>query len=90
MALSFTERFRTSLGRKKMRVVDVTHDGSTTAITPANLDLNYVDVALVTASTIAVSAGTTTLPDLTTNNGAALAVTALSSGSITTIMAIGS
>ncbi len=89
MALTFGTVQRGFFGKKKMRIVDVTHDGSTTAVNASDLGLNYVDIAFNTANTIAVSAGTTALPDLTTNSGTALAMTALSSGSITTIIAIG-
>jgi len=89
MALTFGTIKRFTLGDKKMHICDVTHDGSATAITAANLDLHYIDHAINTANTIAVSAGTTALPDLTTESGTALAMTALSSGSITTIIAIG-
>lgn len=73
-----------------MHIVDVTHDGSATAITAANLGLNYIDHAMATPNTVPVgSAGTTAQVDLTTNSGTGLVVTALSSGAITTIMAIG-
>lgn len=89
MALAFTKRYEGSLGGKKFRVYDITHDGSATAITPANLNMNYVDIAFNVTATAPLSAASTAWADLTTNNGAALAMTALSSGAITTLVAIG-
>lgn len=89
MALSFTQRLRTSLGDKALRVYEVTHDGSETSIDAADLELHYVDIAIATGHTIVLSATSTVGIDLTTSYGAALAFTAMSSGAITTILAIG-
>ena len=89
MALTFGTIQKGFFGKKKMHIVDVTHDGSETSIDCSSLELHYIDHAICTAKTIAVSAGTTALPDIGTNSGTALAVTALSSGSIVTITAIG-
>lgn len=90
MALTFGTIQRGTFGRKKQHIVDVTHDGSATAITAANLDMNYIDHARATPHTVPVgSAGTTAQVDLTTNSGTGIAFTALSSGAITTIVAIG-
>ena len=89
MALSFSVKYRGNLDRKKLRIVDVTHDGSTSSISATSLELNYVDTAFNVGATVPVSAGSTKLADLTTNYGTALAMTALSSGAITTIFALG-
>jgi len=90
MALTFTKRYSGRLDRKKLKIYDVTHDGSETSIDCTDLELNYIDHAMASGATIPVgSAGTTAYPDLTTNNGLLLAMSALSSGAITTIWAIG-
>lgn len=89
MALSFSVKYRGNLDRKKLRIVEVTHDGSETSIDCSSLEMNYIDHAIVSGKSFAVSAGTTALPDLTTNSGKYLAVTALSSGSVVTLWAIG-
>jgi len=83
MALTFTLRHQGRIDDKKLRIYDVTHDNSTTDIEASSIGLNYVDVAIMTASTVVAPA------DLTTNNGATLVVTPLSSGSITSLWAIG-
>ena len=89
MALSFGTIQRGTFGRKKMHVCDVTHDGSATAISAANLDMNYIDHAFATGMTIVLSAASTVGIDLTTNSGTGIAFSAMSSGAITTIVAIG-
>jgi len=90
MALSFGTVLKGTFGRKRMHICDVTHDGSATAITAANLELHYIDHAFASPNTVPVgSAGTTTQVDLTTNSGTGVAFSALSSGAITTIIAIG-
>ena len=89
MGLSFSIKYRGNLDRKKLRIVDVTHDGSTTSIDHSDLDMNYVDVAFNVAATAPLSASSTKWADLTTHSGTYLAMTALSSGAITTIFAIG-
>jgi len=89
MALSFGTVQRGTFGKKRMHICDVTHDGSSTAIAAANLGLNYVDHAFATGNTIVLSAASTVGIDLTTNSGTSLAFTAMSSGAISTIIAIG-
>lgn len=89
MALSFGTIHRGFFGKKKAHIVDVTHDGSATSITAANLGMNYVDKAFNVGSTVPLSAGSTAIADLTTSEGTTLAMTALSSGAVTTIFAIG-
>jgi hypothetical protein len=89
MALSFSVKFRGHLDRKKLNIVEVTHDGSETSVDCSSLELNYIDYAMNVGATVPVSAGTTALADLTTNSGKYLAMTALSSGALTSIIAIG-
>ena len=83
MALTFTQRARTSLGGKAFRAYDITHDGSETSIDASDLDMNYIESAVVSGGT------TTDYPDLTTTYGASIAMTALSASAVTTIWAIG-
>ena len=58
MALSFTQILRMSLGGKAFRAYQVTTDASTTAVTAANLDMNYVEAAMVCPYTCAASVDT--------------------------------
>ncbi len=90
MALTFTKKVAISMGSKAFRLYDVTHDGSATDIAAAKLELNYVDGAICAASVFPVSSGGTSIhnTDLSTNSGATLVMAALSSGAISTIMAI--
>lgn len=91
MALTFGTIQRGFFGKKRMHIVPVTHDGSETSIDASDLDMNYIDHAFGAPNTVPVgSAGTTDQIDLTTYSGKALAMTALSSGAICTIIAIGS
>jgi len=46
MALTFTEKVRSQQGRRKMRVYEVTHDGSVVAINATDIDMNYIDYAV--------------------------------------------
>lgn len=89
MALAFSEKFRGNLDRKRLVITEVTHDGSATAITAANLGMNYIDFAMNVQLTVPLSATSAAYADLTTNEGTSLAMTALSSGAITAVLAIG-
>lgn len=89
MALTFTKRYEGFLDRKKLKIFDVTHDGSETSIDCSSLNLNYIDIAFNIAGTVPLSATSTKWADLTTNNGLYLGMTALSSGAITTVVALG-
>lgn len=51
MALSFTEKVSTRIGRRKFKVYEVTHDGSATTVDASSLGLNYIDYALVNSKT---------------------------------------
>jgi len=53
MTLAFTQQGRGSQGGKALRAYSVLLDGSTTEITATNLDLHYIDSALVTGVSIA-------------------------------------
>lgn len=47
MALTFVEKVRGTTMGKAFRVAEVTHDGSITTIEATDLDLNYIDYAIV-------------------------------------------
>lgn len=53
MALAFTEQARGDVGGKEFRAYLVTLDGSVTAITAAELDLHYIDSAMVASVSVA-------------------------------------
>jgi len=53
MTLAFTQQIRASVGRKRFAAFSVTLDGATTAITANNLNMNYIESALVTAVSVA-------------------------------------
>jgi len=89
MALTFTKRISMPMGSKAFRLYDVTHDGSETSMDASDFELNYIDGAAAMTGTMPLSATSAAFTDLTTNNGEYLAFTALTSGAITTIMAIG-
>jgi hypothetical protein len=89
MALTFTQRLRLSLGGKAFRAYEITHDGSETSIDASDLEMNYVEAAMIGAGTVPLSATSTTYADLTTAQGSALAMTALSSGAVSLLWAIG-
>jgi hypothetical protein len=47
MALAFTQKIREKMGTKEFRVYEVNIDGSATTIEASDLDLNYIDYAVV-------------------------------------------
>jgi hypothetical protein len=51
MALAFVEKLRGTTMGKAFRIYEVTHDGSATTIDASNLDLNYIDYAIVNGLT---------------------------------------
>jgi hypothetical protein len=51
MALTFTEKVRQRMGRKRYHVFEITHDGSATTIDASSVGLNYIDYALATSKT---------------------------------------
>lgn len=57
MAITFTEKLRTSMGDKSFRVYQITGDGSTTSITATNLDMNYIDFAMISPAVGDLSSG---------------------------------
>jgi hypothetical protein len=57
MAITFSQKIRMSMGDKKFRVYQITGDASTTSITAANLDMNYIDYALLSPAKGALSSG---------------------------------
>lgn len=53
MALTFTQQARGNVGNKLFKAYSVLLDGSVTAITAANLDMHYIDTAVLTGVSIA-------------------------------------
>ncbi len=51
MALTFSEKLRGTQMGKAFRIYEVTHDGSVTTIDASDLDLNYIDYAIVNGLT---------------------------------------
>jgi len=51
MALTFVEKIRGTMMGKAFRIAEVTHDGSVTTVEATDLDLNYIDYAIVNGIT---------------------------------------
>ena len=86
MALTFTDMLNSNhlmIGGKAFRAYAITHDGSETSIDASDLDLTYIDTAMVAGGT------TTDYPALTTRSGSSIAMDALSASAITVLWAIG-
>ena len=47
MALTFSKKIRGKMGDKEFRLYEVTPDGSITTINASEIDLNYIDYAVV-------------------------------------------
>lgn len=47
MALTFSQKLRTTVGGKAFRAYEVTCDGSTLSINAADLELNYIESAVI-------------------------------------------
>jgi len=89
MALSFSEKARLAIGGKAFRVYEVTHDGSETSIDATDFDMQYIEASWVGGGTCPLSATSAAFFELTTTSGTKLATTALTSGAIAVICAIG-
>lgn len=92
MALTFTDRMggvHLGVSGKQLRVYEVTHDGSAATANATDFGLHYIDFAIAGPGTQVLSATSTAYCDLTTNYGAAIAFTALSSGATTNLLMIG-
>lgn len=90
MALTFSKKIQMSSGDKKMHIYEITDDGSTTTINASDLEMNYIDYALVVPVTIPTSITGAAFPMLTAP-GPSTAVTtiSMSSGSTFAIQAWG-
>ena len=89
MALTFSQKLRMSFGGKAFRVYEITTDASTTAVTAANLDMNYVETAVVCPHTLKAAAD---VEVGATVSGGAIDLDnadAISTGSILSLWAIG-
>ena len=51
MALTFSEKISTRIGRRKYKVYEVTHDGSATTVDASAVGLNYIDYAIAHSKT---------------------------------------
>ena len=51
MALTFSEKLRGTTMGKAFRIFEVTHDGSVTTVEATDLDMNYIDYAIVNGMT---------------------------------------
>ena len=92
MALTFTDLLggvHIPLGGKAFRAYEVTHDGSETSMDAGSFELSYIDAAIAGPGTQVLSATSTVYADLTTAQGAAIAMSALSSGATTVLWLIG-
>lgn len=90
MALTFVEKLRGTQMGKAFRIYEVTHDGSATTIDASNLDLNYIDYAIVNGLTALSSiADYDYLSGTTGASPYVLLANALSSGSICVVQAWG-
>lgn len=79
MALSFTEKVRERLGRKRYHVYEVTHDGSATTVNASDVGLNYIDYAIATSNT--ALSGTADVPRLSVTAGTFVAFGAATTAS---------
>jgi hypothetical protein len=92
MALTFTDKLggmHIPFGGKAFRAYEVTHDGSETSMDASSFELSYIDTAIAGPGTQVLSATSTAYADLTTTQGASIAMTALSAGATTVIWAVG-
>lgn len=67
MALTFVEKVRGTMIGKAFRVYEVTGDGSTTTVDASDLDLSYIDYAIVNG--ISVLSGVADYAYLSTTSG---------------------
>ena len=90
MALTFTKKIQMSSGDKKMHIYEVTSDTATATINATDLEMNYIDYALVVPVTIPTSITGAAFPALTAA-GPSTAVTCIvmSTGSKFAIQAWG-
>ena len=82
MALTFSEKLRGSMGGKAWRAFEVTHDGSTTAMSASSFDLDRIEFATFSLGTLASApAATVTMTvaasGLTTDLSEALKATSI-------------
>ena len=90
MALTFTKKIHMSSGDKKMHIYVVTADTATATINASDLEMEYIDYALVFPVTIPDSITGTAFPALTAA-GPSTAVTCIvmSTGALFAIQAWG-
>lgn len=90
MALTFVEKLRGTTMGKAFRIYEVTHDGSATTIDASNLDLNYIDYAVVNGLTaLSAVADYDYLSGVTGGNTYVTFANALSASSIAVVQAWG-
>jgi hypothetical protein len=75
MALAFTEVLRDTLNEKAFRCYEVTCDGTTVSINAADLDLHYIDSAMVAGGIDVTGTVSITVSALADGVGSTLTVT---------------
>ena len=50
MALTLTQQFRGDVGKRQLRIYQVTHDETTSSLAVASIDLNYAETVMRTNS----------------------------------------
>ena len=90
MATGFTigdPKVNERIGRKKLKIFQVTHDGTATDVTAASIGFNYISWALPISGTALSSQAD--LPVLSTAYGTTITMNNLSSGTLTDLLLIG-
>jgi hypothetical protein len=89
MALTFSEKVRLSDGNKAFRIYEITHDGSATTINASDLEMNFIEYAVMSpVSELSAVADFPWLSGTTTGQFVTMRG-ALSSAAINAIMAWG-
>jgi len=90
MALTFTKKIRMSSGDKMMVIYEVTADTATATINATDLEMNYIDYALVVPVTIPTSITGKAFPACTVAGpSTAVTIQVMSTGSLFAIQAWG-
>jgi hypothetical protein len=84
MALTFTKKIEMSMGDKAYRLYEVTADGSTSTINATDINLHYIDHAILSPQKAALSS----VADYNylSESGASIALTMAGTGSSAAVM----
>lgn len=80
MALTFSEKLRSTLGGKEFRAYEVTCDGSTLSIKATDLELHYIESAMIMGAADLV--GTVSISTDTVADGAGSTLTVTLAGAV--------